>query len=629
MDVPFRENGSFRFDRFRLDPLRRTLLCGEERIALQGRAFDTLAYLVANADRVVTRAELFEAVWPGRVVDENNLGQAISALRRSLRDQAGEALILTVAGRGYRIGVPVAFEPYELPNAGSVGFLAPEQPEAAPVARRVARHWVLAPLVACAVLAGVAWWALQRRDAAPTLKPPSDSIAVLAFSNLTGDPGQDYLSDGISEELTDRLGRIGGPHVAARRSTFSFKGGAATIADIARRLNVGAVLDGSVRRAGNRMRVTAQLIDAVSGYQIWSDSYDQPQGDALAIETALADAVVRKMNIKLSGADGMQLTLGGTKNPAALDAYLHARKIGLTGTIATVKVALADYETAIGLDPNYAMAHLGRSEALSTLVERQAERDDSWIEKTAAEAEAEIRRAIAIAPDLGVAHAYLADTLAEDHLDFVGALAEASRARMLAPGDAPGLMMVAFVQATAGHTQDAIVTAKSAASLDPVSARTYRWLASILIKARDFAGAEAALRHAQQIEPAAVSNDHYLAAVINYGLGRYAEVVRVAAGIDDWGRSQYLAMAYHALGRDKDAENAMNELRAALGDTGGLQYAEVYAQWGRAEEALAALKTAARTHDPGLVILKIDFLLDPIANYDGFKDIVRQLNFPA
>ena len=128
MDVPFRENGSFRFDRFRVDPLRRTLLYGEERIALQGRAFDTLAYLVANADRVVTRAELFEAVWLGRVVDENNLGQAIYALRRSLRDQAGEALILTVAGRGYRIGVPVAFEPYEMPTSASMGFRATEQP---------------------------------------------------------------------------------------------------------------------------------------------------------------------------------------------------------------------------------------------------------------------------------------------------------------------------------------------------------------------------------------------------------------------------------------------------------------------------------------------------------------------
>lgn len=626
MDVPLREKGIFGFAAFRLDPMRRTLTHAGTRVQLRQLLFEALQYLVVHHTRIVTRDELRQAVWGGRSVEDNNLGQAISALRRSLREAgATEELIVTVPGRGFQFAAAVTFEPEPV----AVGFLDPPSAPFHPPPRRAWRTVPRLAAVSAWVCAATGiWMALWLHHAEPPFEPPPHSLAVLAFSNLTGDPGEAYLADGLSDELTDRLGRLGGLHVAARRSALAFRGGNATVGDIARRLNVGALLDGSVRRAGNRIRVTAQLIDAVSGYQIWSQTFDQKRDDSLAVESALAAAVLNGLKVTLSGADDSQLTLGGTKDPAALDFYLHARAEAAQATLDGVYAAQADYEKAIARDPAYAMAHLGRADMLYSLVERVARPDQAWLNRTAAESESEERRAIALAPDLGAAHAHLASTLAEQHLDFVGALAEAERARTLAPNDARSLMLVAFVQAVAGHVQDAVATANKAAALDPLTPSTYRWLASTFVKARDFHAVQIALHRARALETAANSNDHYLAAVAEYGLGHPEEAVREAQFVDDWGRAEYLAMAYHALGRDAEADHAMADLQKALGDGGALPYAEVYAQWGRTQDALLALQKGMRTHDSDLVILKVDFLLDPVAHTDVFQDIVRQLNFP-
>jgi tetratricopeptide (TPR) repeat protein len=332
--------------------------------------------------------------------------------------------------------------------------------------------------------------------------------------------------------------------------------------------------------------------------------------------------------VSLSGADTAQLTLGGTTDPAALDAYLHGLQIATGGGGASRRPALAAFDQAIALDPRYAMAHLYRGLMLEQLTDFEDGHDLAWISQTQADAEASVRRAIAIAPNLGAAHAALAEFLEKNHWDFAGALAEISHALELAPGDAQTRMTYAFLQIAVGHRELAEAAASQAASLDPLSPRIYRELANVLIEARDFPAAQVALRHARQTEAAETPNDRYYAAQIELGLGHPAEVVRICAGSHDWIFEQLQAIADHALGRDDEAAHLLADLQQRLGDSAAMQYAEVYTQWGRTEEALKWLRTALRLRDPGMVYLRASPLLDPIMQTADFRDIERQMNFP-
>ncbi len=647
MDVLLRDKGIYRFDRFELDPLRRTLSRAGEPIVLQGRPFDTLVYLLQHHDRVVTRAELFAAVWPDRVVEENNLGQAIASLRRSLQDQAAGTLILTVAGRGYRIGVPVEYDtgagqplPRPIgdraqPDARHSTAATPAPASGRPISLRLAAAILLAVVAVGAI---VLWPRAPRPTDRPVFAPPPHSLAVLAFANLSGDAAQDYLSDGLADELIDRLGRIGAVRVAGRLSAFSFKAGGVnsapaggagvTIGEIARRLNVGAVLEGSVRKAGSRLEITARLVDGVSGYRIWSQTYDAAPPQTTALAGEIAAAVTAAMHVALSGQDNAQLTLGGTADPAALDAFLHGLQMATGGGAASRRPALAAFEAAIARDPNYAMAHVYRGLMLEQLTDLEEGHDLAWISRTQADAEASVRRAIAIAPNLGAAHAALAEFLQKNHWDFTGALAEIPLALELAPGDAQTRMTYAVLQIVVGHRELAEAAAYQAAALDPLSPRIYRELANLLLEARDFAAAKVALTHARQSEATETSNDRFYGAQIELGLGHPGEVARLCAGSKEWPFEQLLAVADHALGRDAEAAQLLADLQHRLGDSAALQYAEVYAQWGRTEDALKWLKTAMRLHDPGMVYLRASPMLDPIMQTADFKDIERQLNFP-
>ncbi len=199
--------------------------------------------------------------------------------------------------------------------------------------------------------------------------PPPHSIAVLPFVNMSGDPKQDYFSDGISEEVLNSLSRLNDLKVVARTSSFSFKGQNADVSTIAHKLNVGAILEGSVRRAGNTVRITVQLINAVSGFHIWSQTYDRQLSDILKVQTDVATAVAQQLEVKLAGNETAVLELGSTSNPTAYEAYLRGGELlssGNTGE-AELRAALAAFDQAIALDPNYALAHSRRAIALTDI----------------------------------------------------------------------------------------------------------------------------------------------------------------------------------------------------------------------------------------------------------------------
>ena len=458
--------------------------------------------------------------------------------------------------------------------------------------------------------------------------PPPHSIAVLSFVNMSGDKEQEYFSDGLTEELLNSLARINQLQVAARTSSFSFKGKDTDIGTIARKLNVDAVLEGSVRRSGQTVRITAQLINGVTGFHLWSQTYDRDLGDVLKLQTDIANAVASALKVTLLGDVAPKIELGGTHNPAAFDAYLRASKLFDTAHDGKdCQAAIAVYSDAIRLDPNYALAFAGRSSAYAGYAVAYA--TGLGIREGFDKAQTDAQQAIALAPELAEAHLALAYFFENGSLDFVRATQEFERALALAPGNARVLRRYGlFAVAIIGRSDAGIAAVRRGVELDPLNAASHYTLSSVFFAARHYQQALAAADEAVALDP---DEPFYYA---NRGLDYYAlgnfQAARTSCEIKpyDWSNQWCLAMTYDKLGRHADAEAAVVKVEASLGDAAAYQYAEIYAQWGDAPRALEWLETALRVRDPGLAALKLDSLLDPLRKEPRFQAIERALKFP-
>jgi TolB-like protein/Tfp pilus assembly protein PilF len=457
--------------------------------------------------------------------------------------------------------------------------------------------------------------------------PPPHSVAVLPFVNMSGDKEQEYFSDGLTEELLNALTEINELQVAARTSAFSFKGQNADIGVIARKLNVGAILEGSVRRSGNTIRISTELINAVTGFQLWSKSYDRDLGDVLTLQTEIATAVAGALKVTLLGDIAQKIELGGTRNPAAFDAYLRASKTMQSRKgDKDIPAANAAYTEAIRLDPNYALAFAGRSIALSIYSQ-----DAATVAATREgfeKAEADARRALDIAPDLAEAQLALASVFDSGTLDFARASEEYERAVTLAPGNAQTLRFSGLFAAYMGHFDAGIAAVRRAVVLDPLNRSSHTLLGRALYAARRYE--ESAEAHAEAIN----LNPDFEEAYGDRGLAFYGlgdlERARTSCEVkrDDWNNQQCLAVVYAKLGRRMDAETELKKLHAALGDAMAYQYATIYAQWGDRAKALEWLDVAMRLRDPGLELLKTDPLMDPLRKEPRFQAVMRELKFP-
>jgi TolB-like protein/Flp pilus assembly protein TadD len=501
---------------------------------------------------------------------------------------------------------------------------------AAPVRQLALSSW-RSKLVLLAIIAVVAalsfvvadkFWIVKHATSA-AFAPPAHSIAVLPFVNLSGDKEQEYFSDGLTEELLNSLAAIDGLQVAGRTSSFYFKGKDVDLGTVARKLNVASVLEGSVRRSEHTVRVTAQLVNAVTGFHLWSKTYDRDLGDVLKLQTEIATAVADTLKVTLFGDVVAKIELGGTRNPAAFDAYLRGSKALFTRSdIKDVPNGIAAYTEAIQLDPSYALAFAYRSFALTTYGAEAGTRED--FEK----AEADARRAITLAPDLAEGHAALGYALANWPLDFARAKEAYDRAKALAPGNAEVLLATSTFDGFMGDFETAISAARRAVVLDPLDRRSHSILGRTLYAARQFA--EAATAHAEAIRV----NPEYKAAYGERGLAFYGlgELERARASCetkrDDEDSQVCLAVVYNRLGRRADAEAELARLRAARSDGGAYDYATIYAQWGDRRQALEWLDTAMRLRDPNLESLKTDPLMDPLRQEPRFQAVMRELKFP-
>ncbi len=482
----------YEFSGFRLDAGKRVLLgVGGEAVAVMPKAFDTLLLLVRNAGRTVSKDEVFAEVWRGHVVEENNLTQNVSALRKLLGERPSEhRFIATVPGRGYlfvadvRRLEAVSFPPEPAqPEAGTkpadsaeglaggslaaAGVVAPPSPRGRP--RLLAGA---AGLLTAAVLAGLYFGGRPRFDGhgseagRPTVDL-SPSIAVLPFANLSPDPGQDYFSDGLSEELLTQLAHTPGLRVIGRTSSFAFKGKSEDLRTIGQLLGVDHILEGSVRREGHRVRVTAQLIDPADGRHLWSETYERDLGDVFVIQDEVARTVASALRISIAA---RIVARGGTRSFAAYDAFLAGREAALQGRTQNLLAGIAAFERAVAIDEGFAAAWWRLAGAYRQASIDVPEHRPEWLEK-ALRAENRVRALDANGPaaSLMSAQRELAD----------GNLAEAERllasVKDLPPGDAAYLPYGVFLL-TVGRPKEAIDLLLHARRAEPLLLAPSLWL---------------------------------------------------------------------------------------------------------------------------------------------------------
>jgi serine/threonine protein kinase/tetratricopeptide (TPR) repeat protein len=464
--------------------------------------------------------------------------------------------------------------------------------------------------------------------------PPPHSIAVLAFVNLSGDKEQEYFSDGLTEELLSSLTRVSELHVAAQTSSFYFKGKDVDLGTIARTLNVGAVLEGSVRRSGHRLRITAQLIDAVTGFHLWSQTYERSVGEVLSLQTEIANAVANALEVTLLSDTAAKIELGGTRNPAAFEAYLRGLKA--SSTIHNRKdeeAAIAAYGEAIRLDRDYALALAARAFALAEYAGGYV--TGPAVRASVEAAQTDARQAIARAPALAEGHLALARILDREFLDFAHAAEEYQRAVSLAPGNAQVAKSYGSFEVMMGHTDAGIDAVRRAVRLDPLNASVHRRLTGLLLLSGRYNDAIQAAQQTLVLDP---DNPGALAGrgLAYYSLREYESAAascevalpRASAAGSDFYVQVCLALAYDKLGRHAEAEAQLSAVRSWYGDRGAYQYAQVYSQWGDVAKALEWLDTAFRLRDGGLEELRVDPLMDPLRNEPRYQAIERGLKFP-
>jgi TolB-like protein len=522
-------------------------------------------------------------------------------------------------------------------KAGSTAAAVPQataalrQPASGPAISRQTQ-WVV--LIAVLAVVGVGYLAVDKfwisssatPSSAARFPPPPHSIAVLPFVNMSGDPKQEYFSEGLTEELLNSLSRINELQVAARTSSFSFQGEHPDIATVAHKLNVGAVLEGSVRRSGHTIRVTAQLINAVSGFHLWSQTYDRDLGDVLKLQTEIATTVASSLRVALLEGTGRRIELGGTTDPAAFDAYLRGLKIARTAdSAAEARAALAAYTDAVQHDPDFATAFAERSVELTNFADFDAHGAEAGEAYDRALADA--RTAVRLAPDLALGH-YVLGVARENFLQIPEASEEFERAAELAPGSARIQAAYSRHSAQLRHTAAALSAGRRAIALDPLNFHVHRTVGIALLLSRRYSDALAAFETAISLQPDYLRN-HVLLGAARYELGDLQgsrAACEVAAAT--LGGKVCLAKTYQKLGRRADAEAELQALRASSGDEGALDYAAIYAQWGEVAKALEWLETAWRLRDSSLAELKAEPDLDPLRNEPRFQAIERELKFP-
>ncbi|HZF16828.1 MAG TPA: TIR domain-containing protein [Steroidobacteraceae bacterium] len=505
--------------------------------------------------------------------------------------------------------------------------------KARPASAFLSRRALLASTAGLAV-AGIAGFIAWRRGLIGGGVPASgNSVAVLPFENLSGDPNQAYFSDGLSEEVRATLARNVLLLVMAETSSGKFRDHKDDARTIAEKLGVAFLLDGSVRRAGDVVRVAADLIDGETGFSRWSRTFDRSMHDIFAVQSEIADAVAGALAAQVTAtgvpaaATAQELaSSGGTTNVAAYDDYLRGRALyDLSSDETAERAALARFDAAIAADPSYAAAHAARSRSLTAIANQYGEAGQLAGLYDAAVKSAE--RAIALAPRFADAYSTLGLVLFQGRLDAHAAREPFERSREFGPGDANVLARYSLYSARIGRKSEAADAMRRALVLDPLNPLIHRAAGAIQYAARNYADSIPPAEHALSMNPR-MSRAHAAIGDALLMLGR-TDDARAAYAAEP---SEDVSLAGKAivewkLGNATAARAAMAKLVADLGDRVLYQQGQILAQWGEKDAALARLGQARIVGDSGLIYARNDPMLDTLRNDPRFARLLASIGF--
>jgi DNA-binding winged helix-turn-helix (wHTH) protein/tetratricopeptide (TPR) repeat protein len=569
----------YEFAEYRLDTGRLMLWRVGEQIPLTPKVFETLLLLVKRRGEILTKDELLQAIWPDTIVEENNLNQHISTLRRLLGESRGEnRFIATIPGRGYRF----------IPEVSTLFQRSPED-------------------------------AKQVR------------IGVLPFENIGAGDDREYLADGLTEETIAILGQIDPQHFSAigRTSVRAYKGTTKSLSEIGRELDVNYLVESSLRTEGDRLRVTSRLIRVSDQLQLWSSSYDSEPGSMLTLQRELSTAIAQQVRLTLSPERLRAIGRRQTQNAEAYDLYLHGRHFWQQLTPPTTKKAIEYFTHATNLDPDYALAWSGLSDAWSS-GPVSADAPPQVVTPRAREA---VSRALAAEPNLAEVQTSLGFFKFWLDWDWPAAEAAFRRAIELDPGYPLGHRMLGVVLSHSSQHEEAIASIRRARELDPLYVMHQSLSSQIAFSARDYDSAVRFARHAIVVDP-----DFYIArlhlAQAYVELGEYDLALEHLNNAGRHGvNTKIIALRgyiFARTGRTDEALGVLNTLETIAKDRYVPPYciAMMHLGLGQLEEAMQWLERSYEGHDVHVIFLPVDAKWDPLRSDPRFVGLLERCGFP-
>jgi TolB-like protein/predicted Zn-dependent protease len=522
------------------------------------------------------------------------------------------------------LGMPAALTKLA-ESVGHVSTVMPQVPAPAQRSGGVGKRLVIAAAgligVAAAAALGMHFWSSNPSGAhAPAVAAISDkSIAVLPFADMSEKKDQEYFADGMAEEILDLLAKIPGLKVISRTSSFQFKGKNEDLRSIGTQLGVAYVLEGSVRKSGDRLRVTAQLINSKDGTRLWSQSYDRDLSDVLKMQDAIAASLVRAFQIEVG--TGEFAHRPALRNTEAYTLYLQGLHAYARTDQQGAEQAVTDFQRSLDLDPSFAAAAEGLSGAYFVL--------GQWGFMPAADAFDRCRQAAALAlkldPNLANAHLQLSEVHRAADRDWPAADRELKLAQALAPNDANVLFIAAAQSQNLGRWDDVLKFVNASLAQDPLNPSAYIVLSAAQLRLGQIVESEAAIRRTLEISPTYAGAHFFLGLVLlarNQPEAALAEMLKESQGVGRIGGS---AMVYFALGRKADSDAALAQL---IKSNRAFFISSVYAFRGELDEALKWLERAYEQKDPSLLLLKSQLMFDKLEGDPRYKTLLKKMNLP-
>jgi DNA-binding winged helix-turn-helix (wHTH) protein/TolB-like protein/Flp pilus assembly protein TadD len=623
MSMP--DTRQYSFGSFWLDLEKRQLLHRNQPVTVTRKALDTLGVLVSNAGRVVTREELKRQVWGDTYVEEATIAQNIFTLRKTLGElQPGQNLIETVAGVGYRFSGQV--QPYPAEKM-SVDGGATETGIASPADKPSTRFlWAVAVILGLGLIASVWWWSFSYRRTTRV-----QSLAVLPFANFTGDSQEEYVAEGITDELLTDVGQIPGLRVISGRSAAQYgKNKSAT--EIARELHVDALVEGAVLKSGDHLSVDVRLVQAADGRTLWSSRVDLSPHDVLGLETTISGSLTRKLQSAGGDRTNGPLPAFETENAEAYYEYLKGRYFWNKRTDDTFVRAIACFNHAIALDPKYARAYAGLGDTYSLL----GSLPNAGIPRNEAMPKAKEAALTALQLDesLAEAHTSLAFVEMQYEWDWPGAEKEFKRAIELNPNYATAHQWYAIWLMAQGRPAAALAEEQRAQEADPLSIIIKTDTAQLLVYAGRYDEAEQQALSALEIDQNFALAHIYLAEA-RAGKQDYPAAISefqkaLAINKEDVWALSGLGLTYALTNQRRKSEDILRDFLNGAENQNGLaiEVARTYAGLGESDKAIAWLRKAYQYRNGGMILFNLDPAFQNLRPDSRFADLEHLVGLP-